>query len=91
MERSLVIVYITDPPQCETSITHDAMLTPGILKIESLQRNGTLWHPLEIQRCKKSFLQKCHFAEWAGSKSALLWGLAVWSVASWAVDNLKII
>lgn len=70
MERSLVIVNITDLPQCETSITHDAVPVTVILKIESLQRYGTLWHPLEIWRCKKSFLQKYHFAEWAVSNLA---------------------
>lgn len=72
VERRLVIINIIDLPQCETSITHDAVPITVILKIESLQRNGTLWQPLEIWRCKKSFLQKYHFdhfAEWAVSNS----------------------
>lgn len=53
VERRLVIINIIDLPQCETSITHDAVPITVILKIESLQRNGTLWQPLEIWRCKK--------------------------------------
>lgn len=44
-----------------------------------------------LEICKNSFLQICHFAEWAVSVSAMWGRLAVWSVASWAVDNLKII
>lgn len=33
-------------------ITHDAMPT-AILKIESLQRDGTLWHPLKYGGVRK--------------------------------------
>lgn len=53
MERSLVIVNIIDLPQCETSITHDAVPVTVILKIESLQRYGTLWHPLKYGGVRK--------------------------------------
>lgn len=43
-------------PQCETSLTHDAVPVTETLKIDSLQHDGTLWHPLRYGgRWKVSF------------------------------------
>lgn len=46
MERNpVVIVNIINPPQRETCVTQNAMPATVVLKIDSLQRDGTLRQP----------------------------------------------
>lgn len=70
MERSLSVITIIIDPQSD-SITRDAMLTTDFKNNLAFKEMESCGIPLKHGGVKKSFLQKCHLAEWAVSNSAL--------------------